>query len=141
MGILADIREGLAANLATIEGADAHPYMLAAANAPFFEIYPDPETVIEYHKAFGNGVTFWTLCVRGVVGTVVDVEGQRNLDLWLEPTGATSVFAALESDKTLGGTVADLTVESCTGYQEYVKAGTNTTFMAAVWVVRIILAT
>ena len=139
MGTLKGIRMGLAANLASIEGVQISPYMLTNPTVPTLEVFPDPESNVQYHKAFANGVSKWVMCVRGIAGAVTDIGGQETLDEWLEMSGPTSVFAAIESETTLDGRVADVTVTECTGYSEYIKRGTQSSYFASTWVVEVLL--
>ena len=54
----------------------------------------------------------------------------------LAPTGATSVKAAVESDRTLGGVVESLRVTQCSGYQTYTLPG-DRQVLGAEWTVEI----
>jgi hypothetical protein len=117
---LAQIREGLAANLATIADIQISPYVLSNPTPPAAEIEPAP---VEYDQAFGRGHDRWTMTVRVFVGLTTDIGAQKRLDLYLAPSGATSVKTALESDCTLGGTVQDLHVTGCSGYRVFGRQG------------------
>lgn len=135
MATLQQVREGLATNLSSISGCQVSAYLLSNPTPPALEVYPDPTEGIEYHRAMGNGLATYTMAVRGIVAASTDIGGQKNLDEWLEPSGSSSVKAAIEADRTLGGAVKDAYVRDVTGYQEYVKPGTNTAYYAAVWTV------
>ena len=123
MGSLADIRAGIAANLATVldgvGGGQVSAYVLNNPTLPVIWVRLDPSEGIEYHRAMRDGVEFWTMRVEAYVGAVSDIGAQKNLDLLLESSGATSVKAAIESDLTLGGAAQKVRVERCAGYQEY----------------------
>ena len=112
---LAEIRAGLVANLASV--GDAQPYVLDTPPVPCLQI--DRVSLIDYDQAYQRGLDYWTLIVRGYVGTQFDIAAQVLLDEWISSTGATSVKAAVESDRTLGGKVQDLTVRTCSGYGYY----------------------
>lgn len=77
-------------------------YVLESPVAPGFEIDIDPEG-INYDQAMGRGLDEWWWVVRGFVSGSSDIGGQRNRDEMLRSSGARSVKAALEQDRTLGG--------------------------------------
>lgn len=137
MATLADIRAGIAANLGTLTGCQVSAYLLANPTPPALEVFPDAAEGTEYHQAMGDGLHLWNLSVRGMVATNEGVGAQKLLDAWLADSGADSVFAALESDLTLGGAAEDLMVTGHTGYQEYVHAGLQIPVLAVVWSVQV----
>ncbi len=67
---------------------------------------------VTYHKAFQGGdmVADWTVVV--VVGRYLDRTAFKTLDDFLSFSGAKSIRAALEADKTLGGICQTLIVQS-----------------------------
>jgi hypothetical protein len=50
--------------------------------------------------------------VQVIVGRAAEKEAQRRLDQYAEPSGATSVKSAIESDKSLNGNCQTLIVDS-----------------------------
>ena len=67
----------------------------------------------QYRATFGRGtvyITGWPIIV--LTSSQVDRVGQRKLAEYASWTGANSVPLALEADKTLGGLVDDLMVDS-----------------------------
>lgn len=126
MGILTEVREGLAANLAAItplQVADGG-YILSSPSPPASEIFPGgPAGSIVYDKAMQRGLDVIPFTVRVYVSLVSEIGGQKNLDEYLEPSGPMSVKAALESDTTLGSAAEDLHVVSCTGYRQFLFEG------------------
>lgn len=132
---VAELRAGLAANLDALDGLQvpAGGYVLAQPTTPSVEIVPAP---VEYDKAGSRGTDQWTFYVRVLVGTPSDVGGQKKLDKFMEPTGATSVKAALESDTTLGGAALDLWVGKCSGYRVYQREGAPAV-LGAEWTVTV----
>lgn len=117
---LTDIREGLAASLAVLEGVQVTAHMLVNPSPPAIHVYPS-ET--EYDLTMQRGLDQWTLTVQAVVNSVSDIGSQRKLDEFIAPAGSQSVKAAIEADGTLGGIVADTRVVSCTGYRVYARDG------------------
>lgn len=129
---VADIREGLAANIATITDVQVSSYMLANPSPPSIHVFP---AAAEYTQAFNRGLDKWTFTVQAIVSASVDTAGQQLLDEFLAPTGDTSIRAAIESDRTLGGVAENLTVTGVSGYQLYADdRGAN---LGAEWTVEI----
>lgn len=114
MATLRQIREGLAANLASIPNLQQSAYMLSNPTPPSAEVVPGE---VVYDQAFVRGHDVWMMKVRVMAGAVTDRGCQARLDRFLAPSGPDSVKAALESDPTLGGTVDDLHVQRSSGYQ------------------------
>ena len=132
MSTLADIRAGLAANLSTLLGVQVSAYVLANPTLPVIWIRPSSASGTDYHRAMQDGAEDWNMLVQAYVGTVSDIAAQKKLDEFLASKGATSVKAALESDRTLGGAAEDLIVQSCSGYLEYARPD-GSTALGAEW--------
>lgn len=114
---LAQIREGLAANLATLDDVQVSPYMLDSPTPPTLQVMgPDQVT---YDLAMRGGLDEWTMIVQGFAGGATDKGAQILLDEWISAVGAKSVKAALESDITLGGLIPGLNVQNASGYRIY----------------------
>lgn len=118
MAALTDIREGLKDRLDTIAGLRAFAYVPGQINPPAAVVEP-ANPVVEYHQAMAGGLNVWRLKVRVFEAANADTQSQQALDSYIAPTGTKSVKAAIEGDKTLGGVVADLTVDESVGYGEY----------------------
>ena len=103
------VATGLATNLATITGLRTSAYQPEQLNTPL--AFPTLNTVT-FHKAMGGGdVTMdWTITL--LVGRYTDRTAFATLDGYLSYSGATSVRAAIESDRTLGGVCQTLVVSS-----------------------------
>jgi hypothetical protein len=106
---LSQIKTGLAANLATVSGLRAYAYQPDNVNTPF--AWPLLDS-IQYNGAMGGGLITHKFTVSVVVGRSAERTAQSLLDGYLSYAGATSIRQALESDRTLGGVVQDLIVES-----------------------------
>jgi hypothetical protein len=127
-----DIREGFAANLRALDGYQVSPYMLTNFTPPVVWV---SRCDIEYDRSMGRGHDFWTFTIQAVTGLVVDVGAQQKIDQLLAPSGPTSVKAAIEADRTLGGTVANLQVTGSNGYRQVAAEGQ--TYLLAEWTVEL----
>jgi hypothetical protein len=76
--------------------------------------------------------------IQGLAGRATDKGAQIRLDKWLSPLGtaATNVWAAIESDPTLGGIAKDVTVISCDGQQE-LTLDDGTAALGSTWHVQV----
>jgi len=126
---LTQIREGLAASLATLDGVQVSAYMLANPTPPAIHIYP---AAVEYDYTFRRGYDTWTLTVQAFVGYSSDIGAQKKLDAFLAPSGTQSLKQAAEADRTLGGIVESVRVVAATGYHEYAREG-GSTVLGAEW--------
>ena len=106
---IAGIRQGLATNLGTITGLRTAAEIPDQASPPIAIVSLQS---IDYHNAFQNGMTNFIFTVQVIVGRAAEKEAQRRLDQYAEPTGATSVKSAIESDKSLNGNCQTLIVDS-----------------------------
>jgi hypothetical protein len=111
MASVSAIADGLKVRLATINGLRAYSYQPEQLNPPF--AYPVLNGVT-YHQTMGMGssVTQYDWSVYVIVGRWVDRVAITNLDGFLSPTGASSIRAALEGDRKLGGACSDLMVST-----------------------------
>jgi hypothetical protein len=91
--------------LATISGLRAYSYQPEQLNPPIG--FPVLNTVT-YHGAMNGGLVTMEWNIRVVVGRYVDRVAHSTLDGYLSYSGASSIRAALEADKTLGGVVQNL---------------------------------
>jgi hypothetical protein len=104
-----EIKDGIATALRTISGLRAYAQQPDNVNAPF--AWPMLDS-ITYNGAMGGGLLTHIFTVSVVVGRMAERTAQISLDGFLSYRGSSSVRQALESDRTLGGVVQDLLVES-----------------------------
>jgi len=133
MADLALIRAGLAANLGVLGIQNTSAYMLANPTPPSVHVFP---AGVEYDLAMARGLDHWTLTVQLFVALSADIGSQVNLDRYLASSGALSVKAAIESDPTLGGSCADASVTSCSGYRQFVSEG-RPPYLGVDWTVEV----
>lgn len=122
MATISDLREGIAENLATINGLRVSPYMPDNPNPPMAVVTPQS---IEYHKAFKNGFSTYNFVVAVYVGRVSERAAQASLDAYCASSGSSSIKSAIESDKTLSGRAFDLIVSEMRSYGS-ITIGENT---------------
>lgn len=114
MASLSDIRSGIATNLGTISGLRTAAFVPDEPKPPIAIVFPEN---ITFDTAFGRGLDTFTFTVQVIVSKVSDRNAQSNLDGYCNPSGASSVKAAIESDRTLGGLVQDLRVTEARDYR------------------------
>jgi len=129
---VSQIKAGLAANLATVSGLRAYAYQPDNVNTPF--AWPLLES-IQYNGAMGGGLITHQFTVSVVVGRSAERTAQTLLDGYLSYKGATSIRQAIESDRTLGGVVQDLIVESANNISTL--EANDTTYLAIDFVVTV----
>ena len=131
---LADITAGLKANLAAaFPNTQVYQYVLADPSAPCFEIDAVTDLEIDYDATMQRGFDEMYVTVRGMVAMTGDQTAQVTLHAWLDKTGANSVKAAIESDRTLGGVVSNLRVETAFAKPIMSPSVPNSQWLAAEW--------
>lgn len=124
---VATIRTALADACATIDGLQASPYVRDATNWPEAQI---DRGDIDYDFVMADGPATYPFRVLVYGGRVDEVAAQTLLDEYAEPTGATSIKVAIQSDtaKTAGGwDYAE--VKSCTAAQVALIGGIEYVFI------------
>ena len=129
---VSQIKTGLAANLATVSGLRAYAYQPDNVNTPF--AWPLLDS-IQYNGAMGGGLITHKFTVSVVVGRSAERTAQTLLDGYLSYRGTTSIRQAIESDRTLGGVVQDLIVESANNISTL--EANDTTYLAIDFVVTV----
>jgi hypothetical protein len=102
---LVQVMDGIEARLATIPGLRTSDVSPGAISPPCAIVgVPD---IPEYRTTMGRG--WWTLAptVTVLTSPTLDRIGQKLLAGFADVTGASSVAAAIEADRTLGGTVSE----------------------------------
>lgn len=104
--------DGIEARLVTITGLRVSdvvpdsPNVSGNAAVAIVGVPPIPN----YHATMGRGRFGLEPTVTVLVSAQFDRIGQKKLAGYANPTGATSIVAAIEGDKTLGGVVDDCIV-------------------------------
>ena len=103
------IMTGIETRLKTVPGLKTADHAPGDPIAPCaFPLVP----AFTYRETMGRATYSLPFRVAVVVAGQVDRVGQHNLAEYASQTGARSIRAALEGDKTLGGLVQDLVVDS-----------------------------
>ncbi len=74
---------------------------------------------IDFDLTYGRGGDTYTLPVLILVGAADDKASQVNLAAYLDPSGTTSIKAAIEADRSLRGVVQDAYVRQVSGIGIY----------------------
>lgn len=134
MSSISLLRDGLAANLATISGLRAADTVPDNPNPPIAVVIPDG---IEYRTAFNSTLSRYSFIVLVIVGRADERTAQDRLDAYCSTTGTSSVPAALESNTALGGEAFDLEVTEMRNYRQLALSD-GITYLAAEFVVSVI---
>jgi hypothetical protein len=113
MAEMSAIRTALANKIGTISGLRTAATVPDQVSPPIAVIIPERVT---YDEAYARGLVVYTFIVQVVVGKVSERSAQNRLDGFVNPSGATSIKAAIEADKSLGGVVFDSRVTEMTSY-------------------------
>ena len=100
---IAEIRAGLAANIATISGLRVSAEIPDNPSPPIAVIALNN---ISYDLDFNRGMTLYNFTVTLVVGRVAERDAQRKLDAYAG-NGERSIKTAVQSDRQLGGSAFD----------------------------------
>ncbi|MCI0687574.1 MAG: hypothetical protein L0Y54_10110, partial [Sporichthyaceae bacterium] len=95
------VMNGIEARLATIGGLRVSDITPDQINPP--QAIVGVPTIASYHATMGRGRFTIEPTVTILVSAALDRVGQLKLAASANPTGAASVVAAVEADKTLGG--------------------------------------
>jgi hypothetical protein len=106
------VQQGLATASKTISGMHAFPTLPDAINQ--LPMFAPLELDLSYNQTFGGLVEVLFTCQVFVSRGDTDT-GRKALVGYLAESGSSSIKAALEADKTLGGTAKALIVERCRG--------------------------
>ena len=126
MASIRAMRQAIADNLSTVDGLRTAAIIPEDPKPPVAVVIFDR---IEYDTSFGRGLDMYLFKVVLVLGRVNTRGTEEALDGYLSGSGSTSLKAAIESDRTLGGEIQDLRVTSGENVRELVVA--DITYVAA----------
>jgi len=127
------IRQGIATNLATITGLRTSAFVPDNPTPPIAIVVPER---VDYDTAMRRGLDTFTFKVLVIAQRASERGAQNTLDAFCDSTGATSVKAAIESDRSLGGAANDCRVTDLTDYGPLTVGETQ--YLAATFSVTVI---
>ena len=130
MASITNIRTGLATRLATITGLRTAATMPDLPNPPVAIVIPDN---ISFDDTFQRGMDTLTFRIFLVVGRADERTAQNSLDGFCATSGASSIKAAVEGDRTLGGAAFDCRVTNMRSYGSVLIS--ETTYLSCEFVV------
>jgi hypothetical protein len=130
---VAELRAGLATNLATISGLRTSAFIPDNPSPPIAIVVPQR---IDFDQAMGRGMDEYSFDIVVIANRMSERTAQTTLDGYCNPSGALSVKTALEIDKTLGGKAFDLRVTDMSTYTALALG--ETTYLAATFSVTVI---
>lgn len=107
---IAEIMGGLKVRLDTISGLQAYDYAPDDPVSPC--AFPLVPPISSYRETMQRGRYVLTFRVVVLTGAQLDRPGQMRLAQYASQTGASSIRAAIEGDRTLGGLVEECVVDS-----------------------------
>jgi hypothetical protein len=128
------MRQAIANNIANnISGIRVSYYIPDNPNPPQAIVTPP---TIRYDQSFGRGIDEYSFQVIVLATRADERTGQELIDTYCAPIGTGSIKDAIESDKTLGGLVADLRVTDMTGVTPTTLAD-GQVYLTATWSVTV----
>ena len=107
------VRANLKTALSTITGMRVFDYVPDSTNIPTNNAFAIVgQLSMNYDYTLNRGFDSATCQIIVIVGRMSEKDGQTRLDGLLASSGSTSIKAAVEADKTLGGAVQTLRVVS-----------------------------
>ena len=108
------VKDGLKVRIETISGLRAFDYQPDQVNPPF--AFPTLDEIRYHQTGMGSGGVVMDFTVTVVVYRQSERVAQDELDKYTAFSGAQSVRAAIEADRTLGGVCDDLIVGSSSNF-------------------------
>lgn len=105
-----EMMQAIEVRLQTIEGLRTAHFNSDQVNPPMAVVGVPP--IESYRQAFGRATYALNFEVYILVSAALDRVGQSALAGYANPTGATSIVAAIEGDRTLGGLVQECVVDT-----------------------------
>ncbi len=105
------VKTGIQTALDTIAGLRCFDNVPDALAPPAAVVEP---IEVDFHSAMGTALTTYRAYILVIVGRMSERAAQDKLDSYLATTGAGSIKAALEVDKTLGGACSSSIVTTAT---------------------------
>lgn len=126
MASIRTMRQAIATNLSTVDGLRTAAIIPEDPKPPVAVVIFDR---VEFDTSMARGLDMYLFKVVLVLGRVNTRGTEEALDGYLSGNGSTSLKAAIESDRSLGGEAQDLRVTSGENVRELVVA--DITYVAA----------
>jgi len=115
-----DVVTALAARLTTgmagtAIGGRIYAYAPDTLNPPTAIVLPSPSDFLVWDRTF-DGSDDYSVTVKIIMGSQDDRSGQAELLSYFDRTGSTSLYAVINADRTLGGTVSMTSIIRGTAY-------------------------
>lgn len=107
---LLQVMQGIETRLGTISGLQVSEILPDQVTPPIAIVGVPP--IPEYRTTFGRGIWSVDPTVTILVSAALDKYGQQKLASYADVHGSTSIPAAIEADRTLGGIVDECYVSS-----------------------------
>ena len=120
MASLAGLRTATQVRLQTISGLRCYDVLPDQIELPAATVLLKMPVI---YDASMKGSSIWKLHVTVLVSRWDATRAQHQIDPYIDTTGASSVKAAIEGDRTLGGACDDVRVTSVTNYGPATYAG------------------
>jgi len=130
MSKLSDLRDGLADRMSTIRGLRTSATVPDAPRPPVAVVMPD-RVVYDLNARRGADTFLFTIIL--LVGRADDRAAQNNLDAYI--VGDSSIKAAIEADRTLGGVANTCRVTEMNSYASMIIG--ETVYLAANFAVEV----
>ena len=130
MSKLSDLRDGLADRMSTIRGLRTSATVPDAPRPPVAVVMPD-RVVYDLNARRGADTFLFTVIL--LVGRADDRAAQNNLDAYI--VGDSSIKAAIEADRTLGGVANTCRVTEMNNYASMIIG--ETVYLAAQFAVEV----
>ena len=114
------LRSGLSTRLQTIAGLRCYDVLPDQIELPAATVLLKPPVI--YDASMG-GTAIWLFHITLLVSRWDATRAQHQIDPYIDTTGATSIKAAVEGDRTLGGACDDVRVTRVTNYGPATFAG------------------
>lgn len=125
-GDVAAMREGLKANLSTIEGLRTRDFVPDQAEPPMAVVFPrTPQFGFQetMDSDTNPGMWRWPFTIFVVAGRADTRKAQEVLDAYVSTVGDRSIKRAVYTDRTLAGAAAFVRYEGCSDYSLATQIG------------------
>lgn len=121
---LTQVRQAIATVLGAIDGLSAHPFEPGSITPPAALVHPAPGAFLDYQVTM-DAAHDLRLVVLIVVQPGEEQSWAEQLDAFIADEGASSIFAAIDANQTLGDLVDGCHVTVAQDYGTYTVGGAD----------------